>query len=201
MITLVVGGTRSGKSRLAEALVAEGGRPVVYVATGVATDPEMAGRIAAHRRRRPRAWRTVEAPLRPAAGVASVPRGSAVLVDCFSFYVSNRMLLGGAPVEPDEAAQAAGLYQEHGDAPGARTVDAAAVDAAVAAEVEALARAAEERALHLVVVTNEVGWSLRSPYPLGRAYQDLLGWSNQRLAARADRVYAVIAGLPLRVKP
>ena len=58
MITLVLGGARSGKSEVAEGLV--GGGVVTYVATSAATDESMAARIAAHRERRPRAWRTVE---------------------------------------------------------------------------------------------------------------------------------------------
>ncbi|HEX6237884.1 MAG TPA: bifunctional adenosylcobinamide kinase/adenosylcobinamide-phosphate guanylyltransferase [Acidimicrobiales bacterium] len=61
MITLVLGGARSGKSEVAEAVLAPARGPVTYVATARGDDPTMASRIAAHRARRPASWRTVEA--------------------------------------------------------------------------------------------------------------------------------------------
>jgi nicotinate-nucleotide--dimethylbenzimidazole phosphoribosyltransferase len=62
MVTLVLGGTRSGKSEVGEAIAGRSGGPVTYVATGRATDGDMAARIEAHRRRRPATWRTVTVP-------------------------------------------------------------------------------------------------------------------------------------------
>jgi adenosylcobinamide kinase/adenosylcobinamide-phosphate guanylyltransferase len=52
----------------------------------------------------------------------------------------------------------------------------------------------------LVIVSNEVGLGLVPPYPLGRVYRDLLGRANQYLAAQADRVILMVAGLPMTVK-
>lgn len=89
MITLVLGGTRSGKSALAERLVSEraGGGPVTYVATGTATDPDMANRIEAHKKRRPGEWATVEAGIE----LPEVLRGvdGMVLLDALGTWVAG----------------------------------------------------------------------------------------------------------------
>jgi adenosylcobinamide kinase/adenosylcobinamide-phosphate guanylyltransferase len=86
MITLVLGGTRSGKSEVAEGLAARRGEPVTVIVTGTATDPDMAARIQAHRDRRPAGWPTVEAgaDLPEALGAAE----GVVLVDSLGTWVS-----------------------------------------------------------------------------------------------------------------
>jgi adenosyl cobinamide kinase/adenosyl cobinamide phosphate guanylyltransferase len=86
MITLVLGGARSGKSELAERLVARLPLPITYVATGVASDPDIAARIAAHRARRPATWATVE-PADLVAAVAEVT--GTLLVDALGTWVAS----------------------------------------------------------------------------------------------------------------
>jgi adenosylcobinamide kinase/adenosylcobinamide-phosphate guanylyltransferase len=95
MHRLILGGVRSGKSRLAERLARDSGLAVTYIATARASDDEMTARIAAHRERRPADWRLVEEPL---ALVDSLRReaaaGRCVLVECLTLWLSNLLWAG-----------------------------------------------------------------------------------------------------------
>jgi adenosyl cobinamide kinase/adenosyl cobinamide phosphate guanylyltransferase len=86
-LILLVGGARSGKSALAVNLASISGRPVTFVATAEARDPEMAERIARHRAARPKGWRTVEEPVDLRAAV--VQAEGCLVVDCLSLWVAN----------------------------------------------------------------------------------------------------------------
>jgi adenosyl cobinamide kinase/adenosyl cobinamide phosphate guanylyltransferase len=87
VITLVLGGARSGKSAAAERLASRLPSPVTYVATAEVTDTGMAERVAAHRARRPREWTTVEAGVELPEVLQRV-RGS-VLVDSLGAWVAR----------------------------------------------------------------------------------------------------------------
>jgi len=91
-ITLILGGARSGKSRYAERLIESEPAPWIYLATAEARDGEMERRIAEHRARRDRRWQTIEAPHDLAEALAALPSRSAVLVDCLTLWLSNRLL-------------------------------------------------------------------------------------------------------------
>ncbi|HFD15979.1 MAG TPA: bifunctional adenosylcobinamide kinase/adenosylcobinamide-phosphate guanylyltransferase [Rhodospirillales bacterium] len=159
---------RSGKSRRAEDLVAASGLARVYLATAVAGDTEMEARIAAHRRRRGRDWRTVEVPLRlPEAILAESRPDRILLVDCLTLWLTNLLM---AKAEPATA-------------------------------FERLAEALAARRGPVVLVSNEVGLGVVPADPLGRRFVDLAGDLHRRLAALADRVELVVAGLPLVLKP
>ncbi|OPZ85467.1 MAG: Bifunctional adenosylcobalamin biosynthesis protein CobP [bacterium ADurb.Bin429] len=171
-LTLILGGARSGKSTFAERFAAAHGGRVTYLATAQAYDEEMAARIAKHRSERPADWRTVECPLDAAAAIrAHAAETDCYLLDCLTLLVSNLLL-----------------------------VDEATADDRIRSATDALLAAYHEAEADLLLVSNEVGLGLVPEYPLGRAYRDALGRVNQRLAAEADRVYFLIAGLPVEVK-
>ena len=88
-LTFLVGGARSGKSRLAVRLATDTGRPVTFIATGEPGDDEMAERIRRHRVERPPAWTTIEEPLDLEAALSKSDAGSIVIVDCLTLWVAN----------------------------------------------------------------------------------------------------------------
>jgi len=93
MKTLILGGVRSGKSRLAEQLALQGQLPVTYLATATPDDPEMAARIAHHRAQRPDHWRLVEEPCRLAEALQQhALAGHCVLVECLTLWLTNLLL-------------------------------------------------------------------------------------------------------------
>lgn len=106
MKTLILGGVRSGKSRLAEQLATASGLPVTYIATAAALDEEMSSRIARHRARRPDTWTVIEEPVRLAATLAAHGDDSrCLLVDCLTLWLTNLLSEeGAAPLERERTA-------------------------------------------------------------------------------------------------
>jgi adenosylcobinamide kinase/adenosylcobinamide-phosphate guanylyltransferase len=178
-LTFILGGARSGKSSYAENLALQSGHQVTFVATAQPLDEEMAARIANHRRNRPADWQTREIPQGVGkALLAEPPAPGVVLIDCLTLLISNVLMQIPAPESP--AGEQAAASEVNG-------------------ETSQLLEAIQALPGEWIVVSNEVGLGLVPPYPLGRLYRDLLGWANQRLAANAERVIFMIAGLPMQL--
>jgi histidinol-phosphate/aromatic aminotransferase/cobyric acid decarboxylase-like protein/adenosyl cobinamide kinase/adenosyl cobinamide phosphate guanylyltransferase len=177
-LTLVLGGTRSGKSRHAERLAAASGRPVRYVATADGADPAMAERVREHAARRPPEWTTVEAGEALAAAVREAGPGRCVLLDGLGGWIAGVLHEAGA-FDGGLEDSALGRLREK-----------------VRAQVAAVAEASAEGAA-VIVVAEEAGQGVLPPDRASRAWLDLLGESVQLLGARADRVELVVAGRAL----
>jgi len=174
-MTFILGGARSGKSRFAQELAAKLGKRVLFVATGEPLDEEMSARIEAHKRSRSPAWKTLEAPTNvPKAMRDKIGDAEVVIVDCLTLLVSNLM--------------------------GTEDIDAETLEKKVTAELEDLVAFMRTTKAHFIIVSNEVGLGLVSPYPAGRVYRDALGMANQMLAKNADEVYLMVAGIAIPLK-
>jgi adenosylcobinamide kinase/adenosylcobinamide-phosphate guanylyltransferase len=199
-ITLLLGGARSGKSALAEKLAQHRAREtgVLYLATLQPGDAESRDRIARHQSSRPASWRTIEAPFALATGLfEGLQSEKVVLLDCLTTWTGNLIMResgyewGGELLADDEIAPPTNPTAEP---------DYNRLELDIIKELEALISRAKERELGLILISNEVGMGLVPPYPMGRAYRDLLGRVNQRLAALADEVLLVVAGIPVDLK-
>ena len=170
---LVLGGIRSGKSAFAETLVADA-PSVRYVATaaGGENDPEWLARIEAHQRRRPQSWSTEETGPDPA-------RLTALLTEA----------------KPDDT-----LLVDDLGGWVTTLLDPARQPNDDEADVAALAHAVRGCPARVVLVSPEVGLALVPTTPIGRAYADALGTTNQALAEACDRVALVVAGQQIWLK-
>lgn len=103
---MLLGGARSGKSRLAVRLAESIARPVTFIATAEARDAEMAERIARHRAGRPASWSTREVPRDLEGALGAVPAGTTAVIDCLTLWVSNLMEAGHSDREIMDSAGA-----------------------------------------------------------------------------------------------
>ena len=106
MLQLILGGARSGKSRLAEQTAISTQLPVTYVATAQALDPEMQSRIAHHQNQRPFHWALVEEPLFLANALKKIDQpNQIILVDCLTLWLTNLLLLDDQNIQQFECEQ------------------------------------------------------------------------------------------------
>ena len=173
--TLITGGVRSGKSRFAEQRALQHGAPLCYLATAQALDGEMDERISRHRARRGNDWQTVEEPLALPQTLARLDGScNAILVDCITLWLTNLLLM-----------------RERTDAE---------LEEVLLGDVHRLATTLRGMGTPVLLVTNEVGMGIVPEHHLGRLFRDIAGQANQILAATCSEVYALISGIPLKLK-
>lgn len=170
-VTLVLGGVRSGKSRFAQEMAGHC-EHVTFVATAERhDDAEMHAKIERHRADRPDFWITIEEPLHLASTLERVGQKSdCVLIDCLTLFAAN-------------------LLDAHSTDPAAQI-----------AEIDGLCRSLRSCPASVILVSNEVGSGVVPAYASGRRFRDLVGEINQRVAATADTVLLMVAGLPFPLK-
>jgi adenosylcobinamide kinase/adenosylcobinamide-phosphate guanylyltransferase len=174
-VHLILGGARSGKSSLAEKIAKESGKHVVYVATATVYDNEMQQRIARHVDDRPNHWVTVEEPLKLAEVLTRYSQDKSqqdvcVLVDCLTLWLSNVLM------QKDECLE---QYK---------------------ASLLKVLNTLNDFSGPVILVSNEVGQGIVPMGELSRRFVDEAGWLHQEIAAIAQSVTLVVAGLPLVLK-
>lgn len=184
MRELILGGARSGKSRLAEkkAVVCEAlGMEVVYIATAEALDAEMSERLAHHRAQRPGHWLTVEEPIALAQALqAHAAPNHCLIIDCLTLWLSALVFKGEA-----------GQQMEAGEPIAC---------AFFARERQALLDVLPQLPGEIILVSNEIGSGVVPENRLARRFADEQGRLNQDVAARCERVTLSVAGIPLALR-
>ena len=170
-LELILGGARSGKSRLAEQRVLDSGMKKVYVATATAHDDEMAARIEQHRQSRKKSagdedWHLLEEPVHLSEALQSVhDAGTCILVDCLTLWVSNCLHQDCWLSERDK------IFTYLPNSEG-----------------------------RIIFVSNEVGSGIVPMGELTRQFVDISGQLHQQLAEICQRVTLTVAGLTVELK-
>ena len=170
-IHLVLGGSRSGKSRYAEELAKNQNRPVLYIATcrTQGMDQEMKDRVNRHQLDRPENWLTLENRF-DLAEIVKEYSDHCLLLDCLTLWMGNAMETMNDEKE-------------------------------ISNHLDRACSEVRKQGSSLLVVSNELGMGLVPETPIGREFRDLCGRANQQIAAAADNVTFMVAGIPLQIKP
>ncbi len=208
---LVTGGARSGKSSFAEKLCNQSGGKIAYIATAQVLDDEMRERVQIHRDRRPDSWDTFEAttgvgelinvlvdrglikkcPLQKSGDdvlsdtyFAQKNKGiyRSILIDCLTVLTTNIFL--SENIDWDNA-----TFEQKED-----------IKNKVFDEIDQLLDAVESIQTRVILVTNELGMGIVPENSMARAFRDIAGWVNQKVASRVDEVYLVVSGIPMKIK-
>jgi len=170
-VVFVIGGCRSGKSRQAlETAGGIAGNKKIFIATCIPYDAEMRQRVDRHQRERSRDWKTVEAPIDLPRAIMKCSRQADVLLVDCLTLWISNLLM---EIEDDEP---------------------------IAERITALIQSVASASCPVILVSNEVGGGIVPENKLARRFRDLTGAANQAVAAQADRVVWMVAGIPVQIK-
>jgi adenosylcobinamide kinase / adenosylcobinamide-phosphate guanylyltransferase len=182
VLTLITGPVRSGKSTLAQRLAAKSGKRVVFCATGMIDpdDPEWMARIERHRAERPKEWEVIETAVPGGTdllqALTQAKAGEMLVIDSIGTWVSG--VMGRHPRGTDIVA-----WQDQVEEETLRMLDVL-----------------ESCAAEVVAVSEETGWDIHPVSAVGRVFRDVMGRTNRRLCARAQRAYLIVCGVALDLK-
>ena len=173
MLTLVLGGARSGKSAYAEKLAVDCDLHVTYIATAQVYDAEFTARILHHKQRRPAHWQLVEQPFFLADALKQhAASNHCIIVDCLTLWLAQWLC-------PDCNPRQDKTWEK---------------------ELLSFTKVLPELPGEIIVVSNEVGMGIVPLGEINRRFQDEQGRLNQTVAKLADKVVFIAAGLPLVLK-
>ncbi|EDS77941.1 bifunctional adenosylcobalamin biosynthesis protein CobP [Clostridium botulinum C str. Eklund] len=183
-IILVTGGARSGKSSYAENIAKNIGKKILYIATSIPFDKEMKHRVQKHKESRPQFWDTYEG-YRDLDRVVREKNSlyDGILLDCVTIMTSNFMFdyIGDKIQQADNT-----------------TLDK--LEKKIMTNFEKILNEAIKGNSTMILVTNELGYGIVPENKLARVYRDIVGRINQYIASRANEVYLVVCGIPMKVK-
>jgi len=170
-ITFILGGARSGKSRYAVALAKRVNKKAIFIATATTLDEEMKEKIRLHKISRPKDWDLIEEPVNLSGILLKLKSVyGVVIIDCIGLWVSNLLMAGMK-------------------------------DRVIEKRIKELSGSILKARVGLVIiVSNEVGGGIVPGDPLSRRFRDLVGLTNQIIAAKADEVIMMQAGIPVKIK-
>ena len=176
MNTLILGGVKSGKTRLAEKFATLSGKSVIVVATAdteqSASDPEMQQRIERHRQSRPQHWRVQEEPLNLGTAVDQYNANDIVIVDCLTLWLTNLLMHN----------------------------DSTQLDARLQAQRSQLLNSLQTTQADIILVSNETSMGIMPLGELTRRFCDEAGLLHQAVAGACSQGILCVAGLPHYLK-
>lgn len=194
-LIFVTGGAKSGKSKFAEELILKlnnGKQENIYLATSLVFDEEMKEKVRLHKERRKTDWKTVETyknfenSLNKYFPETKNEVKNNILVDCLTNLITN-IIFEKECIDWENFDKKSYIQ------------DLEKLDKIVENTVNELINVSKNFE-NAVIVSNELGMGLVPSYPLGRYFREIAGKMNQVVAEKADEVYFVVSGIPMKIK-